>query len=71
MFKLDKYNNKIFERMNVNIITTISVLLSVVHFFAQGKGIINLSLKECVRIATEKDIKVSLVIQEKEKVVRK
>jgi len=53
--------------MKVKIITTICILLSVANLFAQEKGIKYLSLKECVRIATEKNIKVSLAIQEKEK----
>jgi len=53
--------------MKVKSLTAIFMLLCITSLFAQESGITALSLKECVRIAAEKNINVSQAIQDKEK----
>jgi len=54
-------------RMKVKFLTAIFTLLCIANLSAQESGVTALSLKECVRIAAEKNINVSQAIQDKEK----
>ena len=58
---------KTFMRMKVKFLTAIFMLLCITSLSAQESGTTALSLKECVRIAAEKNINVSQAIQDKEK----
>nr|WP_320039137.1 TolC family protein [uncultured Bacteroides sp.] len=53
--------------MKMKFLTAIFILLSVANLSAQESGATALSLKECVQIASEKNINVSQAIQDREK----
>jgi len=54
-------------RMKVKFLTAILMLLTIANLSAQENLVTALSLKECVRIAAEKNINVSQAIQDREK----